>query len=870
MQSEDARFIKKRFRAGAIDVHPTEKALIVNYELEAFILGEHGDPILGESKKCQKLIRLRSLHANTNCRALANEVVDKCALIHKSKLNEVEHLIYYLKNRKQNAFTDSNTATYSEGNMSINSQLGPGDKPSFNNMEDYLELLYEDLQEKVRGSALILELAKEPNNLEELSNRDSVLSALSRVLREDWRKSIELSTNIVYIFFCFSTYSIFHPIIMQFKVGSLCIEIIDYELKRYDEWKSSLENQEKKDEPKPSRLPVRMTKSAIDTKRPKSSGIPIMKTDPRRHSLHVDDKSRSNSPVSVGERRQSEGLKLSTSVTEIAGDKNERSAQKFEALARKQDQLLRISFYMLLNISENTKVEDKMRKKNIVGLLIRTLDRNTVELLVLVVMFLMKLSVYRENKDKMAELNIIDKLPRLFMIGDKNLESATIKLVYNLSFDSFLREKMIRDGFLQKLVTLLNDSQHAMFVMGTMYHLSLDDRVKAMFAYTNCVPLIIDMLINAKPDEPPDTLLIALCINLALNTRNAEIMIENGRLKKLMHQAFEYQNGLLMQLIRNISKHSTTKHNFIEYVGDLAKVLTSCSDELFMFSCCGILSNMIIPELDFDQLIKQYHLIPWIKKYLKSDNDDKILEIIVFIGTAAVDDSCAESLCRENILTLLIDILKAKQEDDEMVLQIIYVFYQMSRHPVTRDLLIKSTEAPAYLIDLMHDNNPNIRRVCDACLNFIKLYDKEWAEKIKIEKFTWHNSQWLEVVENKTLESSPSLMNDDSEIFPRYDLFQQSMLFNAGSHASIPGVTGDDIEILSNNPLSDEDSRPNSRYEASDFDEFDLELAQAQRPEMEKNLQFMRKKTPIMKSSLNGVEAVRYEIDETDEDDDEC
>lgn len=60
------------------------------------------------------------------------------------------------------------------------------------------------------------------------------------------------------------------------------------------------------------------------------------------------------------------------------------------------------------------------------------------------------------------------------------------------------------------------------------------------------------------------------------------------------------------------------------------------------------------------------------------------------------------------------------------------------------------------------------------------------------------------------------------------------------------------------------------RYEASDFDEFDLELAQAQRPEMEKNLQFMRKKTPIMKSSLNGVEAVRYEIDETDEDDDEC
>jgi hypothetical protein len=33
----------------------------------------------------------------------------------------------------------------------------------------------------------------------------------------------------------------------------------------------------------------------------------------------------------------------------------------------------------------------------------------------------------------------------------------------------------------------------------------------------------------------------------------------------------------------------------------------------------------------------------------------------------------------------------AKQEDDEMVLQIIYVFYVISRHTATRDYLIKET-----------------------------------------------------------------------------------------------------------------------------------------------------------------------------------
>ena len=47
---------------------------------------------------------------------------------------------------------------------------------------------------------------------------ESLLSALARVLREDWKKSIELSINIIYIFFCFSTYSQFHSIVSEYRV----------------------------------------------------------------------------------------------------------------------------------------------------------------------------------------------------------------------------------------------------------------------------------------------------------------------------------------------------------------------------------------------------------------------------------------------------------------------------------------------------------------------------------------------------------------------------------------------------------------------------------------------------------------------------
>lgn len=44
------------------------------------------------------------------------------------------------------------------------------EKASIRNLEEYVELLYEDLPERIRGSALILRLARFPDNLEELEN----------------------------------------------------------------------------------------------------------------------------------------------------------------------------------------------------------------------------------------------------------------------------------------------------------------------------------------------------------------------------------------------------------------------------------------------------------------------------------------------------------------------------------------------------------------------------------------------------------------------------------------------------------------------------------------------------------------------------
>ncbi len=75
-----------------------------------------------------------------------------------------------------------------------------------------------------------------------------------------------------------------------------------------------------------------------------------------------------------------------------------------------------MAFYLLLNLAEDLKVELKMRNKLIITQLIHALDRDNNDLLILVVSFLKKLSVFVENKNDMVSflfLFIINRLDKM-------------------------------------------------------------------------------------------------------------------------------------------------------------------------------------------------------------------------------------------------------------------------------------------------------------------------------------------------------------------------------------------------------------------------------------------------------------------------
>ena len=68
----------------------------------------------------------------------------------------------------------------------------------------------------------------------------------------------------------------------------------------------------------------------------------------------------------------------------------------------KQDKLLYISYTILLNLAEDFLIEKKMKKRKIVSILIRMLERNDFHLIIISLLFLRKLTIVGENKNTMV------------------------------------------------------------------------------------------------------------------------------------------------------------------------------------------------------------------------------------------------------------------------------------------------------------------------------------------------------------------------------------------------------------------------------------------------------------------------------------
>lgn len=132
---------------------------------------------------------------------------------------------------------------------------------------------------------------------------------------------------------------------------------------------------------------------------------------------------------------------------------------------------------LLTNLAHDINVELKMVRRDIVPILLKCLSfRDSAELTLATVQFLLKLSMFEENKAALVsfslsalqwrQLNcfempfqeqgdIVGKLLQLFPIGDVELRKSTVRLLFNLSFDPKARTRMVAEGLVAHVAPLI-------------------------------------------------------------------------------------------------------------------------------------------------------------------------------------------------------------------------------------------------------------------------------------------------------------------------------------------------------------------------------------------------------------------------------
>ena len=107
----------------------------------------------------------------------------------------------------------------------------------------------------------------------------------------------------------------------------------------------------------------------------------------------------------------------------------------------------------------------------------------------------------------------------------------------------------------------------------------------------------------------------------------------------------------------------------------------------------------------------------------------------MLVASICRSEKIAALMANSDLIPLLQELLGAKQEDDEMVQQILNTFFKFLFFTSTRDLVLHQTQMVVIVLELLGDKNSNIKSLVNAILDYVQLHDEMWKNEIKIRRF---------------------------------------------------------------------------------------------------------------------------------------
>uniref|UniRef100_A0A914NHS7 Uncharacterized protein n=1 Tax=Meloidogyne incognita TaxID=6306 RepID=A0A914NHS7_MELIC len=279
------------------------------------------------------------------------------------------------------------------------------------------------------------------------------------------------------------------------------------------------------------------------------------------------------------------------------------SRRNWESALIKQDLLITVCLQILLNMSEDLRIENKMQRKGLLNLLFNALEHSSSSKLVFVVInFLWKLSQFVENQKNIVNNSgaIIERLisfippittsnnrPSSSKENETEILFPLFSLLFNCSFELTSRRRMVQCGLVSLLAPYICDFNIA---LALMYQLSMEEDAKAMIAFTDCISILSNLLFNQNNNNKQINLknkriqlIKCLLINIVLEKRNAQLICgTNGQgLDALISLIFEIEkceDTLTIKIARNIATHEgPTREMFGKWMPKIVEnFITKC------------------------------------------------------------------------------------------------------------------------------------------------------------------------------------------------------------------------------------------------------------------------------------------------------
>ncbi|KAL3084972.1 hypothetical protein niasHS_010041 [Heterodera schachtii] len=753
-----------------MDVHSLEKALVLRF-------------LVGEQKQ-RKIVQLNGLNERSDTAAVARLVLDQCQpLVPSDRISELERLVFYLQKRHN-------------PNENSDSLVGMEIHAKMDDLESYMELLYEEGEPKQRGVAMLAELVRhvEALQLAQIVENEQLMGALIRIWREDSRKNFELAIHLAQLFRRLSQFAPFHPTLSHLKIGLLSVQTVDFELGRWELWREQTHEKEEKE---------RLKWEYAMRKQDQLIAVVL------------------NILLNLADDLRTEHKMLRKGLLPTL----------FKCLDhRSSPQLLTVAVKFLWKLSQFS--ESQQQIANTAG----SIDR-----LVSLLAPPLKSAVSECCGGVGSPLPLSSSSPSDFL-------GPLFSLLFNCSFEPSSRRCMVAAGLVSLLAPHISENDVA---LALMYQLSIVDDAKAMIAFTDCIPTLLRLLFSdSRPPSDGDgrpkketaegqrrkrSLLVkSLLVNIVLEKRNAQLLCgsEGQGLDSLMAFALENEGGDVLAM------KGPTREMFTKWVPQLLENAvekaqgddsnnndnsplnsTSFASSIFALECLAICA--LLPNANWAQLEDSHSVVAFLAQILKQSQqserdetkksmhntldrrkgrehhergeeeekgkerkkgtitDEVLLQIVQLCGTIAGHSLEMAERVEKHLLPLVISTLNNRQDDDEIVLQCVFVFLSLLAHggemakricqqkeeiinqrKSKREIVVgltKPTKAaetvavvPLLLLNLMHDKNTQIRALSEQTLERVAEVNAHWRERIREARFRWHNAQWLEMVETTT------------------------------------------------------------------------------------------------------------------------